>query len=264
VKVYETIEIAFEQDSKTGQIVWQQESFESDMNLFKEVYPSYEFLGWYSTGSKIDTAVDSPVHTSMTKYNDRPLYLLLDVNAPEDSRELPIEIYEEELHVVGDKTTKEWVKSAYKVDSDEAERVTAVHCAKVVSDENKEQSAIVPQLTSLHKAITSLNQRIKALHSYLQDVRAGKVVADQKILREIKGLCNRLPTMDTADFKQDFLLEYSDALLIVYLSALSKGSGAIAEAMEKFNTAYAGKGRGMGGAGALSLMMGGFGPMGYF
>ena len=73
----------------------------------------------------------------------------------------------------------------------QAERVVAVHCAKVVTDENKEQSAgrpsrllrivqSVPSLlavashyTTLLKAIQALHNRIAALHQFVSDVKAG-------------------------------------------------------------------------------------------
>jgi len=33
----------------------------------------------------------------------------------------------------------------------------------------------------------------------------GKVKSDHNILRAIKSVCNRLPTMNSAQFKEDFL-----------------------------------------------------------
>jgi COP9 signalosome complex subunit 6 len=263
VKVFETLEISAQIDAKS--ITIDAEAFEGDMKMFKEVYPNYELLGWYSTTAKIDVNTDPAFHALIQKYNERPLFLLMDPNPSEDARELPIYIYEEDVHVVGDKTTRDFVKTPFKIDSDEAERVTAVHCAKVVTDDNKDQSTVAPHYATISKAITMLRDRIKVLHQFLKDVASNKVKADQKVLREIKGLCNRLPTMDTPDFKQEFLLEYNDALLIAYLTVITKGEAQIGEVMEKFNTTFARQGRGaMGGMGygPMSAMSMGFGPMG--
>jgi len=262
VKVFETVEISATIDAKS--IQFEVEGFEEDMKLFKEVYPNYELLGWYSTSAKIDNNTDPAFHQLIMKYNEKPLFLLLDPAAHEDARELPIHVFEEEIHVVGDKTTRDFVKTQFKIDSDEAERVTAVHCAKVVTDENKDQSSVTPHYANLSKAIQMLRDRIKVLHHFLSDVKSGKVKADQKVLREIKGLCNRLPTMDTPDFKQEFLLEYNDALLVTYLTALAKGEAQIADVMDKFNMTFGRQGRGGGygpgmGMGPMGM---GMGPMG--
>jgi len=261
VKIYETLEMTATIDQKSIQL--DQEAFESDMKLFKEVYPNFELLGWYSTAAKIDANTDPTFHQFIMKFNEKPLFMLLDPAPTDDARELPIFVFEEEIHVVGDKTTRDFVKTAFKVDSDEAERVTAVHCAKVVTDDNKDQSVVAPHYANLSKAIGSLRDRIKVLLQFLKDVSANKVKAEQRVLREIKGLMNRLPAMDTPDFKQEFLLEYNDALLVTYLTTLAKGEAQIAEVMEKFNIAFSRQGRGYGPMGmGMGLNLGGGYPMG--
>jgi COP9 signalosome complex subunit 6 len=240
--------------------------FETDSKMFKEAYPQYECLGWYATGTRIDAATDPVIHAAIAKYNERPLFLLLDSAMSEDARELPITFYTEEIHVVGDKTTKEFIKSNFKIAADEAERVTVVHCAKVVSDDDKSASAVTPHFTTLSKAIQMLSVRVRVLLKFLDDHKAGRVKADQRVLREIKALLAQLPCMDSADFKTDFLYEYNDALLITYLTAITKGSSLINEVMDKFNLTYASSRRGMGmGMGGMmgmpmGMMMGG--PMG--
>jgi hypothetical protein len=70
----------------------------------------------------------------LTKYNERPLYLLMDPTS-NNGKTLPLTLYEERTHVVGDHTTSEFVRAEYTVQADEAERITVTHCAKVVNQE---------------------------------------------------------------------------------------------------------------------------------
>jgi hypothetical protein len=42
-----------------------------------------------------------------------------------------------------------------------------------------------------------LNVRVKLLRAFLRDVEDGKVKATAKQLRDIKSVCNRLPTVDS-------------------------------------------------------------------
>jgi len=260
VRIYDTVEISYTMDAKTG-LTWGQENFDSDRKLFNEVFPNYECLGWYATapGGKIDALFDANFHSQMTKYNERPLFLLMNSTPEDEARDLPIVIYEEDIHVVGDQTRKEFVKVPFKIESDEAERVTATHCAKVVTDENKDQSVVASHYATYIKAIQALHGRLKVLHKFVSDIKEGKIKADQRILRDLKGLCNRLPTMDTSDFKQDFLVEYNDAILVAYLATLTKGEAQINEVMDKFNLTHARQGR---GGGMMMPGLGGFGPVG--
>jgi len=83
-----------------------------------------------------------------------------------------------------------------------------------------------------------LTLRIKLLLSYLEAVKNGKAPRDQSILRRVASLCNQLPAIDTQSFKQDFLNEYNDALLITYLASITKGTNTTNELIDKFNSTY--------------------------
>jgi len=220
------------------------EQFERcDLENFKSIYPDYEFVGWYTTGSSLSPK-DSEVHERLTKdveakeadwRSERPLLILLDPTKS-DHRELPIQIYEQIFVVSGQAKKAEFVRSNFKVVSDEGERVTVVHCANVITgDEGKEQSALVTPYTSLKNAIQALHERITFLMKFLGDVQEGKIKADQQILRKIKALCHRLPTMNAPSFKDDFFLEYNDSVLVAYMAAITQSQSLISEVVEKHN-----------------------------
>jgi COP9 signalosome complex subunit 6 len=237
-------------EKKGGGLELELHAFEQDLKLYKEAYATYEPLGWYSTGDK-PMPGDDAIHALITKYNERPLYLLLSQNSTINDRDLPITIYEQQVHVVQGQARTGFIPCAYTVTSDEAERCTLVHCAKALNDEG-DGSAITPHFASLSKAVQQLNARVRVLHQFLSDHKAGRIQADQATLRQIKGLCNRLPVMDSREFQSDFMAEYNDMLLVTYLASMTKGHGQIAATLEKFNQTYTGqRGRGgrMGGMG---------------
>jgi len=171
-----------------------------------EAYADYECLGWYSSGSSI-VPHDYQLQKQLTKYNERPLYLLMDPSAS-ISRDLPLTLYEERTHVVGDQTSSEFVKTEYTVAADEAEKITVTYCAKVVNQEES-GSAMVSHYATTIKAVESLKSRVAAVHQFLLDARAGKIdmarEGNQQILRDIKGLCHRLPVMTHDKFRSDLL-----------------------------------------------------------
>jgi len=248
------------------------EQFEkSDLNNFKQIYPDYEFVGWYSTGSVVRPE-DQEIHENVTKdvegkeadwRSERPLFLLLDVDAKEDQRDLPLHIFEQVLHVAAGKKTSKFVSSPYKLVSDEGERVTVVHCANVITgDEGKEQSLVVTPYASLKKAIQALQERLRLLVKFLVDVQAGKIPEDQKILRQLKALCNRLPTMDSEIFKEDFFSEYNDALVTTYLATITQSHTLINELVDKYNLVSSVRGKGRVASAAAGGLGGHLGPMG--
>ncbi|CAJ0923546.1 10885_t:CDS:2, partial [Entrophospora sp. SA101] len=64
---------------------------------------------------------------------------------------------------------------------------------------------VIAHLTTQRNAIKMLHTRIKLLHKYLVNSKNDPSTVDHDILRQIAGLCNRLPTIDGSDFNQEFL-----------------------------------------------------------
>jgi hypothetical protein len=69
--------------------------------------------------------------------------------------------------------------------------------------------SVVAHYTTMIKSVQSLRDRIAVLHQFLLDVQSGQLNinanGDQQILREIKGLCLRLPVMNQEQFRSDLL-----------------------------------------------------------
>jgi len=213
-------------------------TFDDDVKLFKGTFPAYEVLGWYATASTIEP-VHQQIHKHMKQFNERPLLLIVDQKVDPKARDLPCNIYSEVVHISADKMTSEFVPTAFKIESEEAERVTAVHCAKVITQGDTNTSTVTPHYSTLQQAVTTLNQRLKVVQQFLKDTQAGKIKTDHSVLRAIKGMCNRLPAANTPDFRESFLSEYNDALLVTYLASITKSTAIVNDVVDKFNTTFA-------------------------
>jgi len=65
--------------------------------------------------------------------NENPLYMLVDAKAAAPgARELPIYVYEAEVHVVKDQPVTQFVKLGYKIETVDAERISVDTIARVV------------------------------------------------------------------------------------------------------------------------------------
>jgi COP9 signalosome complex subunit 6 len=221
---------------------------------FKKVFPHYEVLGWYSTGTGQPSASDVAVQRSLIDgyvasaddevqeadpICERPVYLRLDtkIDFQADAKELPITAYESELRTDvggGDKPTLMFVPvEAFRLkpESGEAERISVDHISRAGSAAGAGgASTLTTQLGGMRNAMGMLHDRVDMLQKYLADVASGKVAPNQSILREVASLCSRLPVMDPPDFFTD----YNDTLLITYLCSLTQCANSTNELLDKF------------------------------
>eukprot|EP01116_Phalansterium_solitarium_P014245 TRINITY_DN31826_c0_g1_i1.p1 TRINITY_DN31826_c0_g1~~TRINITY_DN31826_c0_g1_i1.p1 ORF type:complete len:315 (-),score=41.91 TRINITY_DN31826_c0_g1_i1:112-1056(-) len=222
-----------------GVVVIDPKYLQEKSEQFKKVYKNYDFLGWYSTGQSVQLA-DIEVHKQFFDINESPLYLLLDPVACSSpaTKDLPIFLYESELHMVSEQPTLLFVKAPYKIETNDSERISVDHIARATTTAGSSASQLTTHLSGMHNSIQMLSIRVQVILKYLQAVKDGQIPADNGVLRRIGSLCYQLPSTDTAEFKQEFLNEYNDALLVSYLATLTKGSNIMNDLVEKFNITH--------------------------
>lgn len=207
------------------------------LEQYKKTFPKFDMVGWYSTASDVQ-AGDMEIQQQLSEASDGLLYLTLDPSAL-TGRELPITIYESEVHVVDDVPTTRYVKAAYKVDSIESERIAVEHVAHILpSGDSNSSSALAQHLGGQYTAMSMLSERVEVILRYLKAVEAGSVPTDHALLRQIKSLCTQLPALDSPAFREEFLQDHANTLLVTYLGTITKGTSVISEVIDKFSTAY--------------------------
>ena len=177
----------------------------------------------------------------LQKYNERPLYLMLDPSLSHSSRDLPLALYEESVHIVAASTASDFSRIAFTVHADEAERITSFHCAKL-SQLPPNTSHVIPHYSTLHNAVSSLHQRLLLIHQFLNDTAAGHIPLDHSVMREVKALVHRLPVGDGASGQTSRALlgEYGDSLLMVELGLVTQLMEDMAELNERFGLVRSG------------------------
>jgi len=209
------------------------EFIKKQLQQFSHVFESMEILGWYATGKQVEN-YDLKIHQQIEQYNETPLFLLLNPDLAAGSRELPLSMWETTVKSGGDdKPTVLFSKIGYRVETTEPERI-AVDYLQNVSAGGK--SLLTSHLTAIHNSIKMLNLRIKAIVQFLQSNQAKE--GNEAILRQISGLVQQLPAINSDKFKEDFLTEYNDALLVTYLATITRTSHAVNEMVEKFNITF--------------------------
>ena len=155
------------------------------------------------------------------------------------ARELPISIYESEVHVVDDKPQTQFAVVPYKIDSIESERIAVDHIAHILpTGGSSSGSAFTQHVGTQYTAVSMLTERVDVITRYLGAVSAGQVPTDHELLRHIKSLCERLPALDTEAFRDESMRDFNNTLLVAYLGCITKGTGIVNDVVDKYNTAY--------------------------
>ncbi|KAJ3677592.1 hypothetical protein LUZ60_003316 [Juncus effusus] len=234
VEVFNSFELVFDPVTHTLDRAF----LEKKQELYKKVFPNFYILGWYSTGSDVEES-DMLIHKALMDINENPFYVMLNPAIVHSQKDLPISIYESELHVIDGNPQLIFVKASYNIETVEAERISVDHVAHLKpSDGGSAATQLAAHLTGIHSAIKMLNSRVRVVHQYLEAMQKGEVPLDNSLLRQVSSLLRRLPAIESEKFQDDFLMEYNDTLLMTYLAMFTNCSSTMNELVEKFITTY--------------------------
>ncbi|KAH6568960.1 hypothetical protein BASA62_005153 [Batrachochytrium salamandrivorans] len=163
-------------------------------------------------------------------------FLQMLVKSDESAREtattdLPITVYESMMEIVAGVPQTLFVKSQFKIETNDAELLAIEHVAHETSSDNN--SKLVAHLVGKQNAIRMLQSRVRTLATYMNNVEKGILPKDHTLLRQISSLCNRLPTIQGIDFDSEFNVDYNDVLLMTLLASITKGTHTLNELLDK-------------------------------
>ncbi|TYH04792.1 hypothetical protein ES288_A08G034300v1 [Gossypium darwinii] len=233
VEIFNSFELIYDPSTRS----LDRSFLEKKQELYKKVFPHFYVLGWYSTGSDAQES-DMHFHKALMDINESPLYVLLNPAINPAQKDLPVTIYESELHVIDGVPQLIFVRSSYTIETVEAERISVDHVAHLKPSGGSAATQLAAQLTGIHSAIKMLNSRIRVVHQYLVGMQKGDIPCESSLLRQVSSLLRRLPAIESEKFQDDLLMEYKDTLLITYLAMFTNCSSTMNELVDKFNTAY--------------------------
>lgn len=243
VDLFNSFELACLEGSGDAQL--DVEYFQQRLAQYLEVFPNYEFLGWYSTGSTAQES-DAPLHKKLQEIsgNENPFLLLLDTTKLQNpqaaqSEELPIKVYDSVAHIAEGATSVGWKELPYIIDTLEAERIAVNHVAKSATTATTGHTSDFTQHAGgLGNSVMMLNNRVKDLLDYAKEVKAGTAVKNHAILRQMLSICQALEASHPEALHREFCGEFNDAALIVMLATLTKACAQTSDLLDKFQLAH--------------------------
>uniref|UniRef100_A0A7R9VSN0 COP9 signalosome complex subunit 6 n=1 Tax=Chlamydomonas euryale TaxID=1486919 RepID=A0A7R9VSN0_9CHLO len=230
-----------------GAPVIDQEFLKRRKEQYKQVFPKLDTVGWYTTGDAITNA-DATFNAGMMalneELNDSPLLLLLSTGVDATRKDLPVTLFETEMHVIEGRPTHVFARSEYAVETSDAERIGVDQVAKILpSGKASGSEQLTAHLVGLHSAIKMLHTRVACIQQLVRAMRDGRTPFDAARVRKISSLMHSLPAMASPMFNGGYLTDYNDTLLTVFLASMTKGVSAANDIADKFSIAYDKSGR---------------------
>mmetsp|Transcript_45532 Transcript_45532/g.120283 ORF Transcript_45532/g.120283 Transcript_45532/m.120283 type:complete len:293 (-) Transcript_45532:32-910(-) len=228
-----SIHNSFEVVTQEDQI--QAEFFNTRTAQYNEIFPKLEFVGWYTCGSEPSPGLQA-VHRRFIELakHESPLVLLLDTEAPATQEQLPVRVYDP-VSVVGESVAIKFEPIECQVDTLESERIAISHLAKTAKEATAGYSSdFTSHTTSVAKSVLMLQKRVNELLAYVEGVKAGTKPKDHAVLRELLAVCHALNTKQPEALAAKFQADHDEAMLSVYLSALTKTVAHTGDLLDKF------------------------------
>lgn len=235
LELFNSFELQFSDTQQDG-VVIDMEYFRNKEEQFRQVFSDLDFLGWYTVGISIATEQDIKVQKQLTTVNEGSVLLKLDPISK--SSNLPITVYESMYDIVDEQPRLLFIKVHYTLVTEEAERIGVDHVARLSSAGHSEISQVSEYMQVQQSAIKMLSSRINIILQYVKAVKAGDIPLDESVMRQCMSLCQRLPVLNTPQFKSGFYDQCSDVSLMTFLATITKGCSISNELISKFNLVY--------------------------
>lgn len=220
------------------------EFFKERLGQYLEVFPKYEFLGWYTTGAEPQDS-DKVVHKKFQEVteNDNPFLLLLDTaklsgEMASQSEELPVKIFDAKLQLSGTETQLQWNEVCYQIDTLDAERISVNHVKKSGTQSSGQSSDFTQHTSGLGNSVLMLNNRVKVLLEHAIDIKAGRAPKNHEVLRQLLSICEALKSTHPEALQRQFYGEFNDASLVVLLASLTKACSHTSDLLDRFSLAH--------------------------
>lgn len=245
IDVHSSFELLVEQAADGGRSL-DVEFLQQRLAQYLEVFPRYEFLGWYCLGAEPQES-DKALHKKVQEVtaNENPFLLLIDTQKLETERagqseDLPVKVYDSKAHLDQGELKVEWNEVPYAIDTLEAERIAVNHVAKsaTATKASGHTSDFTQHTSGLGNSVVMLSNRIKELRDYMQDVKSGRLPRNHEVLRQLLSLCQALKATHPDSLRHEFCVEFNDAALVVLLASLTKACANTSELLDKFQLAH--------------------------
>lgn len=188
-------------------------------NMFRKVNAKERIVGWYHTGPELH-ASDTEINDIFKKYTQNSVLCVVETTTNDWS--LPTRAYYcvEEVNDDGKPSTKTFNHLSIEIGAEEAEEVGVEHLCRDVFSDTK--GSLSSRVAGQIKGLKGFGQKLEQIGKYLNDVAAGKLPMNYKIIYGLQDIFNLLPDVTGIEFNQAMQQITNDQMLITYLASMVK------------------------------------------
>merc|ERR1712066_1121860 len=212
--------VPFDEDSKEDKVWYLDHDYLDTMfNMFRKVNAKERVVGWYHTGPELHHS-DTEINDIFKKYT--PNSVLCVVETTTNDWSLPTRAYYcvEEVNDDGKPSARTFNHLSVEIGAEEAEEVGVEHLCRDVFTNT--QGSLSARIAGQIKGLKGFGQKLEQIGKYLNDVAAGKLPMNYKIIYGLQDIFNLLPDVTGIEFNQAMQQISNDQMLIVYLSSMIK------------------------------------------
>eukprot|EP01023_Acetabularia_acetabulum_P047845 TRINITY_DN5045_c0_g1_i1.p1 TRINITY_DN5045_c0_g1~~TRINITY_DN5045_c0_g1_i1.p1 ORF type:complete len:315 (-),score=40.44 TRINITY_DN5045_c0_g1_i1:602-1480(-) len=218
-----------------------EEFLNSRRDQFKQVFPALDVLGWYSTGHNLQPQ-DLLLQEKIMKGSqcEAAVYLLMDVQSGDQQQQLPIQLYETQVHLNTQGVAEtHYRRIEFQIETYEAERIGVEQMSKVLPGGQTDSiDQLAQHLSGILSAINMLQERIGMLQQLLNGMQSNKVEIQHALIRQINILVHQFPLSRVQDFRQEQILEQGETLICANLSQMTQNAYILLDVVDKYVVAY--------------------------
>ncbi|XP_064608325.1 eukaryotic translation initiation factor 3 subunit F-like [Liolophura sinensis] len=195
-------------------------------DLHKKVNPSEVIVGWYSTGPEVSEH-SVLIHEYYAREAKNPVHLTVDTTVKINKMAIKAFI-SSSIGVPGKTVGTMFTPLPVEVAYFEPERV-GVDLIQLGKFNPKRSVNMVSDLKQVETASGKIQDMLKVVLQFVEDVLSGKRPADNIIGRQLMQLVNTVPQIDPEEFESMLNSNMKDLLMVVYLSNLTRTQLALNE-----------------------------------
>lgn len=199
--------------------------------LLSAVYPNYVILGWYTIATEV-LPFHLTIHRSMKAFNNSPLFLIINQLPPANSQQLPLSIFETEIHHENYNSAEIFVEVQFRLNTTPAERVAV---DQITKSPVEGVSSLEGQNDALSVSLLTLQSKLDIIIKFLKCIKNNEIAVDHSILRKAQRICSELPNLNSKEFNEAFLEEVNECLMVSYMSAVTKSTNDLNVVAELFS-----------------------------
>merc|ERR1711923_669404 len=210
--------VPFDQDEKDPTVWFLDHQYLEQMYaMFKKVNAKERIVGWYHTGPKLHPN-DIAINDLLRKYCSQSILVIVD--AKPNRIGLPTEAYRsvEEVHDDGTPTIKTFEHVPSEIGAEEAEEVGVEHLLRDIKDTTV--GTLSQKITNQLMGLKGLNQKLRDMVSYLEQVADGKMPMNHQITYLLQDIFNLVPDLTTTNFVKSINVNTNDQMMVVYTASL--------------------------------------------